>query len=137
MSSVRAPRIRGRRPPKISCWVWTKNSISRMPPRPSLTSWPGTVDLLVAAHGVNLPLHRMNVGDRRVVEIFAPDERRELGEEALAEREVAGDGPRLDHRRALPVLAERLVIGEGAGESTSATGVDAGSGRRRRSTRNT
>ena len=42
MSSVRAPRRRGRRPPKISCWVWTKNSISRMPPRPSLTSWPAT-----------------------------------------------------------------------------------------------
>ena len=30
----------GSRPPKISCWVWAKNSISRMPPRPSLTLWP-------------------------------------------------------------------------------------------------
>ncbi len=42
MASVRAPRSAGRRPPKISCCVCTKNSISRMPPRPSLTSWPAT-----------------------------------------------------------------------------------------------
>ena len=27
----------GRLPPAINCWVWTKNSISRMPPRPSFT----------------------------------------------------------------------------------------------------
>ena len=35
MSSVRRPRSAGLRPPAMSCWVWTKNSISRMPPRPS------------------------------------------------------------------------------------------------------
>ena len=32
------------------------------------------VDLLVAAHRMYLALHRMHVGDRRVIEIFAPDE---------------------------------------------------------------
>ncbi|MNY64301.1 hypothetical protein D3C86_2013900 [compost metagenome] len=30
------------RPPAMSCWVWVKNSISRMPPRPSLTLCPST-----------------------------------------------------------------------------------------------
>ena len=30
------------RPPAINCWVWAKNSISRMPPRPSLTLCPPT-----------------------------------------------------------------------------------------------
>ena len=33
-------------------------------------------DLGMAAHGMDLALHRVNVGDRGVVEIFAPDERR-------------------------------------------------------------
>ncbi len=33
-------------------------------------------DLVVAAVGVDLPLHRLDVGDRGVVEIFAPDEGR-------------------------------------------------------------
>jgi hypothetical protein len=32
-------------PPAISCWVCTKNSISRMPPRPSLMLWPATAML--------------------------------------------------------------------------------------------
>ena len=76
----------------------------------------GHGDQFVTARGVDLPLHRMDVGDRRVVEIFAPDERRELGEEARAEVEIAGGGPRLDHRRAFPVLAERLVVGDRAGD---------------------
>ena len=35
-------RKAGWRPPRISCWVWAKNSISRMPPRPSLMLWPAT-----------------------------------------------------------------------------------------------
>ena len=71
---------------------------------------------LVAARGVNLPLHRMDVGDGGVIEILAPDERRELGEKARAEVEIAGGRPRLDHRRAFPVLAERLVISDCAGD---------------------
>ena len=63
-------------------------------------------DLLVAAIGVDLALHRMDVGDRGVVEIFAPDEGRELCEERLAGGDIAGAGARLDQRGALPVLAD-------------------------------
>ncbi len=74
----------------------------------------GHDNAVVAAHRVDLALHRVNVGDGGVVEILAPDERRELGEEALAELEIARRGPGLDQGRPLPVLAERLVIGVGA-----------------------
>ena len=35
-------------------------------------------DLVVALVGRHLALHRVHVGDRAVVEIFAPDERRDL-----------------------------------------------------------
>ena len=49
---------------------------------PELEVVAGDRDPLVAAHGVDLALHRMDVGDRGVVEILAPDERREIGEEA-------------------------------------------------------
>src|SRR4051794_28897052 len=35
-------------------------------------------DLVVPAIGVNLPLHRVNVGDRGEIEILAPDERGEV-----------------------------------------------------------
>ena len=82
---------------------------------PELDVVAGHDDAVVAAHGVDLALHRVDVGDRGIVEIFAPDEGREVGEEALAELEIARGRPRLDQRRALPVLAERLVIGVGAG----------------------
>ena len=37
-------------------------------------------DLAVTAIGVDLPLHFVNVGDGRVVEIFSPDERREIAQ---------------------------------------------------------
>ena len=76
----------------------------------------GDGDLVVPAHRVDLPLHGVHVGDRGEVEILAPDERREILEEALAEGEVAGDGPRLDQRGPLPVLANRLVVGVGGAE---------------------
>ncbi len=33
-------------------------------------------DVVVTAIGVDLPLHRVDVGDRRKVEVLAPDERR-------------------------------------------------------------
>ena len=36
----------------------------------------------MAAHGMNLALHRMDVGDRGIIEIAAPDERRELSRKA-------------------------------------------------------
>ena len=75
---------------------------------------PGHDDVLVAAHGVDLALHGVDVGDRRIIEILAPDERREVGQEALAKLEVARRRTGFDQRRALPVLANRLVILIGA-----------------------
>ena len=78
---------------------------------PQLEVMAGHDDAVVAAHGMDLALHRVNVGDRGVVEILAPDEWREFGQEALAEREIARRRARLDQRRALPILAERFVIG--------------------------
>src|ERR1043166_8731523 len=47
-------------------------------------------DLVMAAIGVHLPLHGVHVGDRRVVEILAPDERDELLEQTFAHGAVAG-----------------------------------------------
>ena len=137
MSRVRAPRNCRRRPPKINCCVCTKNSISRMPPRSELDVMAFDGDFGVTAHGMDLPLHRMNVGDRSIVEIFAPDEGREIVEKPLPEREVAGNRARLDEGGALPILTDRLVIGERRPASEIATEVEPGSGRRRRSTRKT
>ena len=74
----------------------------------------GHDDAVVAAHRMDLALHRVNVCDGGVVEILAPDEGRELGEEALSEFEIARRGPGLDQRGPLPVLADGLVIGVGA-----------------------
>ena len=103
---------RGMRPPQISCCVWAKNSISRMPPRPSLMLWPATAMRAAAAMGVDLALDRMDVLDRGEIEMLAPQEGRELGEERGAGVAVAGHRPRLDQGGALPVLAGALVIGE-------------------------
>ena len=69
-------------------------------------------DAAEAAEGVDLPLHRVHVGDGGEVEILAPDERRQILEQHLAGLDVAGPRARLDHRCALPVLAERLVVVE-------------------------
>ena len=69
-------------------------------------------DLAVAAIGVDLLLHRVHVGDGGVIEIFAPDERRELADERFAGGKIAGARPRLDQRGALPVLAPSLVVVE-------------------------
>ena len=74
----------------------------------------GHDDAVVAADRINLALHCVDVGDGGVVEVLSPDERREVGEEALAEVEIARRGPRLDQRGALPVLTQCLVIGVGA-----------------------
>ena len=70
-------------------------------------------DMAEALDRVDLPLDRMDVLDRREVEMLAPDEGREAAQEALAGLEIAGDHPRLDHRRAFPVLAHALVVGLG------------------------
>ena len=91
-------------------------------------------DDFMAAHGMDLALHRVDVGDRGVVEILAPDERGEIAQKGFAQRNVAGDRTRLDHRGALPVLPEAFVVGGGARESTaqsaSRRGRDAAADRR-------
>ena len=69
-------------------------------------------DLAMAAIGMDLPLHRVHVGDRRVIEIFAPDEGRQIAQQLLARGEVAGARPRLDQGRALPVLPAAFVVVE-------------------------
>ncbi len=48
-------------------------------------------DLAMTAKGVDLPLHRLNVGDGGMVEIAPPDERGELAKETFAGGDVAGD----------------------------------------------
>ena len=50
----------------------------------------GDRDVAEAAIGVDLPLHGVDVGDRREVEVLAPDERRELVEQLVAGIDVAG-----------------------------------------------
>ena len=59
---------------------------------------------------VDLPLHGMDVGDRCKIQILAPNERREFGQKFVAGADIASDGPRLDQRRPLPILAHGLVV---------------------------
>src|ERR1700745_295622 len=65
----------------------------------------------VPAIGVNLSLHRVDVRDRRKVEIFAPHEWRKLREDCLASRNITSAGARLDHGGALPILTCAFVVG--------------------------
>ncbi len=67
-------------------------------------------DGAVALELMHPPLHGVDVGDRGEVEIFAPDEGRELAQELLARRRVAGGDARLDQRGALPILTDAFVI---------------------------
>src|SRR5665213_3035945 len=83
-------------------------------------------DLAAAAKGVNLALHRVHVIDRVEVEIFAPDERRELVEDGLAGRDIAGAGAPLDQHRAFPVLPHAFIVierGRGRDGDTSRSGI--------------
>ena len=63
-----------------------------------------------AAIGVDLALDRMDVADRRIVEMAPPDERHQRLQERPARRGIAGHRARLDHGRAFPVLAVALVV---------------------------
>ena len=54
----------------------------------------------------------VDIEDGGVVEVFAPDERRDLLEKGPPGIEVTRHRACLDHRRALPVLAIGLVIVE-------------------------
>ena len=69
-------------------------------------------DVLVAAIGMDLALERLDVGNRRIVEILPPDERRELRKDRFAGLDIAGAGARLDQRGAFPVLADAAVVVE-------------------------
>src|SRR5206468_8366869 len=67
-------------------------------------------DLALAAIGLHLPLHVVNVGKGCEVEMLAPDERRDLRHDSFARGKIARTGPRLDHRGALPGAPFALVI---------------------------
>ena len=93
-------------------------------------------DLALAAIGLHLPLHVMDVGKRCEIQMLAPDEGRDLRNQRLAGLGIAGAGPRLDHGGAFPGPPFPLVIMQ------RRLGRDrdlrrGGSGRSRRSTRNT
>ena len=49
----------------------------------------GDRDLAEAAEGVDLPLHGVDVGDGGEIEVLAPDEGGELGEESSARRRIS------------------------------------------------
>src|SRR5258708_4240246 len=67
-------------------------------------------DFALAAIGLHLPLHVVNIGERGKVEMLAPNEGGDLGEQRLACFGIAGANARLDHRRALPGTPFPLVI---------------------------
>src|SRR4029079_5324788 len=71
---------------------------------------PADRDGAVTLIGMHTPLHRVDIGDGRVIEIFAPDERRKLAQELLARHGIARGDARFDQGRALPILAETFVI---------------------------
>ena len=100
-----------------------------MPPWPSLTLWPA-MRATGSAPGreagalvcVDPPLHRVDVGDRREIQVPAPDERADRLQELRPGREVAGHRARFQHCRALPVLAHALVVGDRGGQRDAGGG---------------
>ena len=77
---------------------------------PHLEIVAGHPDLAVAPIGVDLPLDRVDVADRGVVQVLAPEKRLECAQEAFARRAISGDHAGLDQGRALPVLAVPFVV---------------------------
>lgn len=59
----------------------------------------------MALMGVDLPLDRVDIGNRRIVQIFAKHEGRQLPQEVHTRLDVASHRPRLDIGCPLPVLA--------------------------------
>jgi len=108
------PAHLGRRPPKNELLRLDEKLDLADAAAPELDVVARHDNLLMAAHGVDLALHRVYVGDRRLVEILAPDERREVGKKAPAKVEVARRRTDFDERHMFPVLADRLVILIGA-----------------------
>src|SRR5262249_59891999 len=77
---------------------------------PQLDVVPGDGNGGKTMEGVDLPLHGLDVGDGREIQILAPDVRRKAVEEHLSPIEIARNGTRFDQRVALPVLAEALIV---------------------------
>ncbi len=73
---------------------------------------PGYGDAPAAAMRVDLTLDRVDILNRREIEVLAPQKGTQLGQEIRASGAVAGDRARFDQRGALPVLACALVISE-------------------------
>ena len=65
---------------------------------------------------VDALLHPPKVFDRLVVEMAPEDEGTNTANEGLAEREISGDGSRLDVDAALPGIAPPLVVDERVGD---------------------
>ena len=68
-----------------------------------------------AAVRVDLALDRVNILDGCEVEVFPPDERLQLAQEAAPGGAVAGDRTGLDQRSAFPILPDALIVGERRG----------------------
>ena len=79
---------------------------------PKLDVVAGDGDRVVAFMGMHAPLHGVDIGDRREVEIFAPYEGFELTQELLSGLDIAGNNARLDQGGAFPILPKALVIGQ-------------------------
>ena len=88
--------------------------MSRMPPWPVLTSVSAGAALPRLV--LDAPLQGLDLVDLGERQIFAIDERLDRLEEPLAERQVAGHRPHLDERLPLPGAAERVVVGQRAGQ---------------------
>ena len=89
---------------------------------PELDVVPGDGDLAAAAMGVDLALDRADVLDGGKVEMAAPDEGLQPVQEARSGLDIAGDGLRLDHGGAFPVLAGGRVIGLGSADREGGRG---------------
>ena len=69
-------------------------------------------DSPAAAMRIDLTLDRVDVLDRREVEVFSPDEGSQFAQKALRGNAIAGDRARLDQGGAFPILPDAFVVGE-------------------------
>ena len=70
-------------------------------------------DLFMPAHGVNLPLHGMNIGNGSKVEIFAPDKRFQSVKKTRPQFKITRNRTRFDQSSTFPVLPDTFIIGKG------------------------
>ncbi len=67
-------------------------------------------DLALAAKRLHLPLHVVDVAQRREIQMLAPDKGRDFHHQRLAGNGVARAGSRLDHGRAFPGPPFPLIV---------------------------